>query len=246
MERAVPAALLRSPVTISALAYDVLWESVVGGTHHPALPCGSPGGTGMERAEHVETAMAELCAAGLAGRAGVDTELLATIGLLNRASRELYGWYSVGDDRASVLGVVTGTRAVVAHMARTKVALLPCTQGRVAETIGDLLPEYSPVRGAAVSVPIGDACADANPRVTYVARLLSAARSGAGEFYLAVRDQLGGRRRAEFPVCYADTAGGRFLTITRRGADRTVWMTLLPADRRVITGKLREMITSPR
>src|SRR5919198_3598639 len=201
MEPGVTAALLRSPVTISALAYDVLWESVVGGTPHRALPCGAPGGTGPERAGHVETAMAELRAAGLAGRAGVDTDLLATIGMLNRASRELYGWYSVGGDRASVLGVVTGTRAVVAHMASTKVALLPCTQGRVADTIGDLLPEYSPVRGAAVSVPIGDSCTGrANPRVAYVARLLSAARSGAGEFYLAVRDRLGIRQRAEFPV----------------------------------------------
>lgn len=239
--------LLRSPVTISALAYDVLWESAVGGTHHPALPCGSPATTAAERAEQVAAAMAELREARLAGPAGVHPDLLATIGLLNRASRELYGWYSVGAERNRVLGVITGTRAVVAHLVCTRVALLPCTQGRLADTVGDLLPQHSPIRGAAVSLPIGDRCpGTADPRVASVAHLLSAPRSGAGEFYVAGRDRLGRRQRAEFPLCYADTAGGRFLTITRRGADRTVWMTLLPADRRVITGKLREMVTSPR
>jgi hypothetical protein len=80
-------ALLRRPVTISVLAYDVLWESVVGGIHHPALLCDSPGATWTARSTHVAAAMAELRATGLAGEGGVDPELLATIGLLDQATR---------------------------------------------------------------------------------------------------------------------------------------------------------------
>jgi hypothetical protein len=153
--------------------------------------------------------------------------------------------------------VITGTRALVAHLTDARLALLPCTPARVADTIGDLLPEYSPVRGAAVSVPLdaarrdrpdglGLGRANESPKLACATRMLSAARSGAGEFYVAHRDRLGRRQQAEFPVCYADTAIGRFLTITRRGADRAVWMTFLPADRRAITGKLRDLITNSR
>jgi hypothetical protein len=230
--------LLRAPVTMSLLAYDMLWQSVIGEPHHPTLRRDFP-----EREISVSTAMDELHAMGLAGSAGVSSALLATIALFSRPGRELYGWYSAGADTNRVLGVIDGANAMVAHRVCDRLALLPCAPGRLPDTIGELLPEHSPIQGTAISVPLEELgrAGPARGDLDRAKRLLSSPRSGCGEFAVAHRDQLGRRHRAKFRVCYADTAHGRFLTSTRRDAEGAAWLTLIPANRRSITEQLRSI-----
>lgn len=204
---------------LSTLAFDVAWRETVGGPPHVALRCESPGRTWAERAEYVARARTEL-----------DTDLSA-LRVFDRPDQELYGWYSCGAERNAVVAVARGGRGTVARRAGDRVTLRSCRPDQLAAAVLAGLPE-APSLAVNLSVPLVDELDEfADPlcgNSTYP-ELLLAPRSGAGEFHAARRDHSGQRTRAEFPVGYADTAEGRFVTTLRRSPDGVVWLTVVPA-----------------
>jgi hypothetical protein len=219
-------------IELSTLAFDVAWRDVVGGQHHVALRCDSPGRTWAERAEHVARARTEL--------AGVDLSLLR---LFDRPERELYGWYRTGTEPNTVLAVAHGRRGAVARRRGDRVTLRSCRPDDLPAAVAGALPATTPL-SVSLTVPLPretDEFADPLCR-DELPELLSAPRSGAGEFHAAHRDHLGRRVRTEFPVGYADTADGRFVTTLGRGADGTIWLSMLSAH--LLETRLAELVHS--
>lgn len=212
-------------ITLSMTAFDVAWRETVGDRHHVALRCDSPGRTWAERARHVAAARREL---------DVD---LSVLRLFDRPDTELYGWYR--DDAAghSVVAVARGGRGAVAHRHDDRVTLRACSTEDLPSAVLAELPDARPLT-VTMSVPLTvpsstaqDEFADPLCRAETLPDLLTAPRTGAGEFHAAHRDRLGRRTRTEFPVAYADTDDGRFVTTTRRAHDGAVWLTVVPARR---------------
>jgi hypothetical protein len=215
-------------ITLSALAFDVAWRETVGDRHHVALRCDSPGRTWAERARYVAMARREL---------DVDLSLL---GLFARPDTELYGWYRDGTATHAALAVAKGGRVAVAHRHGEHVTLRRATD--LATAVLDGLPPAHPLT-VSTTVPLPaehDEYADPLHRTTLPA-LLTAPRHGAGEFHAARRDRLGRRTRAEFPVAYADTGEGRFVTTLRRAQEGVVWLNILPA--RLLHQELDTLVT---
>jgi len=205
---------------LSTLAFEVAWQEIVGGPHHVALRCESPGRTWTERAEYVAKARAEL-----------DTDLSA-LRVFDRPDQELYGWYGSGAERNAVVAVARGRRGAVARRVGDRVTLRSCHPDQLAAAVLAGLPAATPL-AVNVTVPLGDEpdeFADPLCGGDKYPELLFAPRSGAGEFYAARRDRAGHRTRAEFPVGYADTVDGRYVTTLRRSPDGVVWLTLAPAS----------------
>lgn len=205
-------------ITLSTVAFDVAWRETVGDRHHVALRCDSPGRTWAERARFVTMARTEL---------EVDLSLLR---LFDRPDAELYGWHRDGTSAHATLAVAKGGRGAVAHRRGEHVTLRPCRADDLAAAVLSGLPTADPLT-VSMTVPLPtthDEFADPLGRTTFPG-LLTAHRHGAGEFYAAHRDRLGRRTRAEFPVSYADTADGRFVTTLHHAPDGGVWLTVAPA-----------------
>lgn len=208
-------------ITLSMTAFDVAWRETVGDRHHVALGCDSPGRTWAERARHVAAARREL---------DVD---LSVLRLFDRPDAELYGWYRDSAAGHSVVAVTRGGRGAVAHRHDDRVTLRACSAEDLPSAVIAELPDARPLT-VTMSVPLPtsqDEFADPLCRADTLPGLLTARRTGAGEFHAAHRDRLGRRTRTEFPVAYADTDDGRFVTTTRRAHDGAVWLTVVPARR---------------
>ena len=218
-------------ITLSTLAFDVAWRETVGDRHHVALRCDSPGRTWAERARYVEMAREEL---------DVDLSLLR---LFDRPAAELYGWHREGTAARATVAVAKGGRGAVASRHGEHVTLRPCRADDLPAAVLASLPAADPLT-VSMTLPLPaehDEFADPLHRTT-LPGLLTEDRTGAGEFYAARRDRLGHRTRAEFPVAYADTGDGRFVTTLRRAQDGAVWLNVVPA--RLLHQELSNLLTS--
>jgi len=258
--------VLRSRVTISALAYDVAWEAGRLPDKHRALLTPSPGTTYEERAELERRALAELSSLGLARGEEIHPDLLAALSLVASAHHEFYGWFHAGEsDTMSAVVAVSGEDAVRAVLLRDQLALEPVRAIGAADAFVAVLPPATPGHGSAISLPAdevsgqqtGDgyqgggavmvsAGTTANASATQLRRLLDQPRTGGGQLYVASRDHLGRKRRAPAPLTYFDTAGGRYLAVQRPGPDGRTWVTVTPADAKAIAERLRESLATAR
>jgi hypothetical protein len=256
--------VLRSRVTISALAYDVTWEVERLPDKHRALLTASPGTTYEERAELERRALAELASSGLARGEQIHPDLLAALRLIARAHYEFYGWWHTAESE-TVSGVVavSGEDAVRALLLGDQLTLEPVRAAGAADALVAMLPPASAGRGGAISLPedefgagpgTDDARAGGGVLVSantgtgtatgQLRRLLDQPRTGGGQLYAANRDHLGRKHRAPSPVTYFDTAAGRYLAVRRPGPDRRPWVTVTPADPRALAGRLTESLTA--
>jgi hypothetical protein len=79
-----------------------------------------------------------------------------------------------------------------------------------------------------------------DPRQAY-AQLAGQPRLRGGQLAANSRNSLGGRQRS--PVLgWFDTAGGRYLSLSRAGSDGREWVTVSPADPKTLRSRLGEML----
>ncbi|GDY33737.1 ESX secretion-associated protein EspG [Gandjariella thermophila] len=255
--------MLRSRITISALAYDVAWESERLPDKHRALLTPSPGTTYEERAELERRALAELASLGLARGEQIHPDLLAALRLIARAHQEFYGWWHAAEsDTVSAVVAVSGEDAVRAVLLNNQLTLEPVRAAGAADALVALLPQAPAGRGSAISMPedeVGGSAGDGpgygggvmvsastsvNASTAQLRRLLDQPRTGGGQLYAASRDHLGRKHRAPGPVTYFDTAAGRYVAVRRPGSDGRAWVTITPADPSTLASRLTESLAT--
>ncbi|WP_235926045.1 ESX secretion-associated protein EspG [Actinokineospora pegani] len=236
-------------VVLSALEFDVLWESERLPRRHVAIDVPSPGATHTERADLVEAALTSLAERGLAKAGRAAPELADRLALLAHARVSVDSWVWT-DREIRALAVAGGDDALLAAVDRAEVWLIPTRATALAEAAVSIAGEVPAGPGRSVSLPTdllleADKAADGSPQgmVTTLyqngvmladAQTLAAMASGA-----TVRGQLGAtrvsrrdqrRRRAERVVSFHDTEAGRYLYLAKPSADGRMWSTVAPAD----------------
>ncbi|MGO1049177.1 ESX secretion-associated protein EspG [Crossiella sp. CA198] len=258
--------MLRSAVTLSALAYDLVWEAEEIGDKHNALLTHSPGATMAERLAVARPALAELDRAGLFDGRRVHPDLKAAMRLIARAHRELYGWFmpEPAAPIRSVLAVASGRDGLLAVLAEEQLHLQPIDARELAPAVAGVLPEAKPLRIPTYSVPVADlhggghrreedgggylqrsaAGAGRGAELDRVRRLFAEPRLGAGQFRAAGRDRHGRRQVSGAPVDYFDVAGGRYVTYLPAGSDGPEWGLVAPGGRAQLVERFSELVAS--
>lgn len=245
---------------LSALEFDVVWESQRFPRRHVVLDVPSPGVTRNQRAELVASAWASLAERGLAHRGRVDGELADRLALLAYPERSVDGWiYSDREIRG--LSAQSGRDALLAVIDRDEVWLIPARDSSFVEAAVSIAGECPAGRGRSVSVPLdvlrrADAAAGGDPKSLIVELNeldvpLGKAQVLAGMFDgIVVRGQFGaertvngrGTRRADRVVAFHDTDRGRYLYLTLPSADGRLWATVTPADNRTVATAVWELL----
>jgi hypothetical protein len=251
---------LPSSVVLSALEFDVVWESQRLPRRHVVLDVPSPGVTRNQRAELVAGAWDALAGRGLATRGRVDPELADRLALLAYPERSVDGWVWT-EREIRGLAVQSGRDAALAVVDRGEVWLIPARETSLVEAVVSIAGDCPAGYGRSTSVPLellrsADKAAggDARSMVTELADLgvpLSKAQVLAGMFDGMVgRGQFGAQRtgsgrvthRADRVVAFHDTGRGRYLYLTRPSADGQVWATVTPADNRSVAAAVWELL----
>lgn len=250
-----------SSVVLSAVEFDVLWESERLPRRPVALDVPSPGRTRAERADIVAATWDGLRRRGLAGHARAVPEITDALALLAAPSRAVDAWVWT-DHRISALAAGSGGQAVLAVVDRSEVWLIPARDSSLAEAAVSVAGQHpAATRGHSVSLPAAvlaaaDAEAGGSPaamitRLTERAVPLSEAQAVAGMLAgMSLRGQFGAQRRARDGrmvragrvVGMHDTPDGRYLFLTRPSTDGSDWSTLTPAGNDRIAGCLWELL----
>lgn len=251
---------LPSSVVLSALEFDVVWESQRFPRRHVALDVPSPGVTRNQRAELVATAWAGLAERGLATGGRVDAELADRLALLAYPERSVDGWIWA-DREIRGLAAQAGREAMLGVVDRGEVWLIPARDSSFVEAAVSMAGECPGGRGRSVSVPLdvlraADVAAGGDPKsliveLTELDVPLGKAQVLAGMFAgMVSRGQFGAERtvngragrRADRVVAFHDTESGRYLYLTRPAADGRLWATVTPADNRTLATAVWELL----
>jgi hypothetical protein len=251
---------LPSSVVLSALEFDVVWESLRLPARHVVLDVPSPGVTRNQRAELVATAWAGLTERGLADHGRADTELADRLALLAHPERSVDGWIWT-DREIRGLAAQSGRDALLAVVDRDEVWLIPALDTSFVEAAVSIAGECPPGRGRSTSVPLdvlrsADRAAggDAQSLVVELTELdvplgkaqimarMFAGLVGRGQFGAQRSDARRGTRRASRVVAFHDTGTGRYLYVTRPSPDGQVWATVTPADNRAVAAAVWELV----
>ncbi len=251
---------LPSSVVLSALEFDVVWESQRFPRRHVVLDVPSPGVTRNQRAELVAAAWAGLAERGLAAHGRVEPELADRLALLAYPQRSVDGWVWT-DREIRGLAAQAGRDALLAVVDRGEVWLIPARDSSFVEAAVSMGGECPAGRGRSVSVPVdvlraADVAAggDAQALITELTELdvpLGKAQVLAGMFAgMVTRGQFGAERnvngraprRAGRVVAFHDTDSGRYLYLTRPSADGRLWATVTPADNRTLATAVWELL----
>jgi ESX secretion-associated protein EspG len=249
-----------SSVVLSALEFDVLWESQRLPGRHVALHVPSPGVTRNQRAELVAGAWAALAERGLAERGRADPELADRLSMLAYPQRSVDCWVWT-DREIRGLAAQSGRDALLAVVDRAEVWLIPARETSLAEAAVSIAGQCPAGSGRSTSVPLevlraADKAAGGDPRslvveLTDLGVPLTRAQVLAGMFDGMVgRGQFGAQRtgtgrvthRADRVVAFHDTGNGRYLYLTRPSADGEVWATVTPADNRAVATAVWELL----
>lgn len=231
--------------------FDVQHESLF-------VPVNARSGTRLAQA--TVRAGEELNRAGLFDPArGVHPDLLDTFRVLARPAVEFFGW--IGDRQRpkpmSALATAAGNEGVLAVLNGSALALHPVRPDALADALVAQLPDAPPGYGQSITVPAADidgggsrgvdeefsvfAGQQRNPAVRQLKRVVTQPRACAAQFYVAVRDELGRRRRCPFPLNVIDTDTGRWFVHRQHAAGGQVWLTAAPATPQTVAAKLYEM-----
>ena len=246
-------------LTISALEYDVLWEHLALRTMPLVLKVPSPGRTYTERADLVDQAWRALTERGLGERGALDGQLESLLRLLDHPDREVDGRFGVSRS-VRWLAVSRGDDAALATLDRRGLTLRPAAASGLAREVVSGLPAIPAGPGESITLPsaaLDAAAATANtpddfqdalidhgirPRDAEILRDTVRAVKRQGQFGAAARDKWGRRRRANRVVGFFDNENGRYLQLRRPGPDNSDWTTISPADNRLITRELTELL----
>jgi hypothetical protein len=186
-------------------------------------------------------------------RGRLDVDVAAALTVLCRPNIEYSGWITVDGTTAGVTAAATGRSALLAvggqdgwvSMRSVGSASLPRTVVAQTPDVGAGRGEPFRVRRADVLAfdggqhrPHGGVTVHPVPlEVRRLHEIASLARTGAGEFRVAVRDGVGRRQVASDTVSYVDTVVGRYATLARM-VDGEVEMFIAPADHRALVARL--------
>ncbi|GLZ37596.1 ESX secretion-associated protein EspG [Actinokineospora sp. NBRC 105648] len=239
---------MSSSVILSALEFDVLWESERLPRRHVAIDVPSPGTTHSERAELVAGAFAALRERGLVVNGRAVPELADRLSLLAHAQVGIDSWIWT-DREIKAYAVASGDQAGLAVVDSGQVWLIAARVTALAEAAVSIAGEAPAGPGRSVSLQTdvlmaADAKAGGDPQnlITplnsagvplYDAQTLAAMFAGAG-----VRGQFGAERvgrdqrrnRAARVVNFHDTGQGRYVHLIRPSNDGRDWSTIAPAD----------------
>lgn len=247
-------------LVLSALEFDVAWESEGHPQPHPALRVPSPGRTYTERAELVRQAWDSLAERGLARRGRLDPEVADRLALFANYRLAVDTW--VWEDRVIAGLAVVGNRyAHLAVVESGEVWLIPARASSLAESAVSVTGELPAGAGRSVSVPEQALTAadqrtdgDAKALITGLERQGVPLRDGQrlaemsrdiqlrGQFGAERRDNEGRVRRAGRVVGFHDNPTGRFVGLTVPGVDGTGWVTVAPADNHRLIVCVRELL----
>ncbi|AOS62391.1 ESX secretion-associated protein EspG [Actinoalloteichus hymeniacidonis] len=253
--------MLRSKITISNVAYDVLWEQEKLEDKHLALRTKSPGRTFDERRELVDQAWQELGRLGLARGREAHPDLVDALHLIKRAAIEFYGWFSSGKkDTRSALAVAHGEQALLAELVDDELSFAPLRSTGLIDGLVSALPPNPGGRGRSFNFPKaafsggdkpsaqndlgfeGSSGGNGGTDIKALKQLLGQPRSSAGQLYVARRDRFGKRHRVENALSFFDPPPGRYLAQETPGPDGTTWMVVAPANARALSARLSEMV----
>ncbi|WP_104479423.1 ESX secretion-associated protein EspG [Actinokineospora auranticolor] len=249
-----------SPVSLSALEFDVLWEHLSPGTMPLVVKVPSPGKTYEERAELEERAWAGLEARGIGRKVDLDPEIEHLFGVLARPEHEVDGRTWVGRG-VRLLACAAGRDGVLAVLSDDTVTLSRTSPISLPSAAVGVLPPVAAGPGQSVTVRTVDfeyaaKATERTPKAFENALLSQGVRGadataltemigdvrGTGNFGAAARDRLGRRLRAERVVSFFDTDNGRYVQIRRASPDRTLWTTISPADNRRMVHHIEEVL----
>lgn len=251
--------MLRAPVTISTLAYDVLWEAEQLGPRHTTLSMPSSLYTDEERRGRLRDALDWLRQRGLAERGLPHPDLRDTLHLLARCDQEFYGWITLDSEhQIGAVAAVRGAEAVLAVLDGDSLALTPIRPDSACDVLIGQLPPVPAAAGRSISVPEREYSDDSegtqpaegfsvmvrsttNSDADRLRRLMREPRTGAGQLYVATRDRFGKRHRCERPLAYIDTPGGRWLTLVEANSTGDRWIVASPATPADLARKLRTL-----
>jgi hypothetical protein len=185
-------------------------------------------------------------------RGRLDVDVAAALAVLCRPSVEFAGWITVGDSTAGVIAAATGRSALLAVGLDGWVSLRSVGSASLPRMVVAQTPDVGVGRGEPFRVRRADVLAfDGGQRrshggvavhpvpleVRRLHEIAALARTGAGEFRVAVRDGVGRRQITSDTVSYVDTVVGRYVTLART-VDGEVEMFIAPADHGALIARL--------
>jgi hypothetical protein len=247
-------------LVLSALEFDVLWESFELPRRHVALDVPSEGTTRTERAEYVEGAWASLAERRLARNRRVAGEVADMLHLLARPQFGIDVWvWAEREIRGRAVSV--RSQAVLAVVDNDEVWLIPATEDGLPEAAVSVAGDLSPGVGQTVSIPYdvlrsADAAAKGDPKalvtaledrgvVLFQAQELSGMLLGQearGQFGAERSGRDGMPHRAARVVAFFDTDAGRYLFQVARDREGREWATITPADNALLATRIRELM----
>ncbi|NIH78143.1 ESX secretion-associated protein EspG [Amycolatopsis viridis] len=255
--------------SFTPLTFDFLWEAAgIGELPYP-LQVRSHGATMDERARLRRQALDELKVRGLCDHHGrLDPRGADWFRVLSQATISIDAVH-IPDFQAppvSILAATDGVLGVVAIQDASGIRVRPAFPEGLASTVVDLLPPGTRGTEASITLPVDEALRippsrpavpvggdpkprrrslserPADPREAY-ARLAGQPRLRGGQLAANSRSGVHGRRRS--PVLgWFDTATGRYLSLSRPGADGREWVTVSAADAKTLRTRLSEMVAA--
>lgn len=251
-----------TPIAVSRLEFDVLWESLALGEMPLVLKVESPGRTHAERRRLVEDAWRAMENRGFARSAAEYERLAELVRLLARPEHEIDGrlWFGAKVGSIRVLAAARGADAVLATLTTEGLTLREVAPSGLAREALSSLPPLDAGPGESVTIPSRQLEAAARDVAT-PAEFEAALRANGvrdrdaellasmmmrlrrhGQFGAAARDRWGRRTRAQRVLSVFDTRAGRYLqTRSIAEPDTEPWTTVSPADQRLLVSQLEDL-----
>jgi ESX secretion-associated protein EspG len=245
---------------MSRSTYALTWVAEGVGDQPQALFAFPDTASSDARVAATRRAADELEHAGLYDRrhGQLHPDLLAAYRLLARPEVEFSGDVATAERPLfTALVAAADGHGVLATLDAERFALYPVRPDGVAEALVGVLPSVPSAHGqsatapaSAVDSPGGRHAPDGeefsvfagqgrpDPAVTRLRKLASQPRTGAAQFRVAVRDQLGRRWPGEFALNVIDVESGRWVIDRQRNAGGDVWITAAPATPETLAAKL--------
>ncbi|MFE3176270.1 ESX secretion-associated protein EspG [Amycolatopsis sp. NPDC059090] len=246
-------------LVLTALEFDVLWESLDLGGRPAALAVPSPGRTHTERAELIESVWDSLAQRRLARGRRPSGTVLDQLHLLARPREALDVWVWA-DREIRGRAVSRGSQAVLAVVDRDEVWLIDAEPDTLADAAVRVAGDFDAGVGQSISVPhstlvAADTAAAGDPKALVTAledrgvalweaqelagMLMGQAARGQFCAERVLRD--GTVRRSPHVAAFYDTDSGRYLFQLTDDSDGHTWATVSPADNAVLAERVREL-----
>jgi ESX secretion-associated protein EspG len=247
-------------LVLSALEFDVLWESERLPDRHVALDVPSPGKTHAERAELVRKTWAGLEARRLAESGRAVPEVGDMLEVLGHPAVSVDAWIWAGRE-VRAFAAQAGQQALLAVIDEGQVWLIPARETGLAESAVSVAGEMIAGSGRSVSLPNDLVVAaddksrgdtgkfirnlEAKGITLRDAQTLTSMLAG-----ITTRGQFGAERRhrdqrivrADRVVAFHDTPAGRYLDLVKPSPDGRLWCTVSPADNQRLAAFVWELL----